>query len=107
MGSEICCFTIKFTKDLGKAKKSKQYSLENKQKFLESNLNYNINSVEYINCKNQFEEIYVDIAGRIKVRRKCQWYEECEKSVVYNRATWSTVVKSQGKKILSFPYTYF
>ena len=47
-------------------KKSKQYSFENNQKILESNLNCNINSVEYINCKNQLEE----------VRSKCQWYEE-------------------------------
>ena len=48
-------------KDLAKAKKSKQYSLENKLKFLESNLNCDINSVEYINCKNQLEEIFDDI----------------------------------------------
>ena len=79
---EIRCFTIKFSKDLGKAKKSKQYSLENKLKLLESNLNCDINSVEYINCKNQLEEIYDDIAEGIKVRSKCQcqWYEEDEKS---------------------------
>ena len=47
-------------------KKSKQYSFENNLNILESNLNCNINSVEYINCKNQLEE----------VRSKCQWYEE-------------------------------
>ena len=77
---EIRCFTIKFWKDLAKAKKSKQYSLENQLKFLVSNLNCDVNSVEYINCKIQLEEIYDDIAEVIKVRRKCQWYEEGKKS---------------------------
>ena len=57
---EIRCFTIKFSKDLARAKKSKQYLLENKLKFLESNLNCDINSAEYINCKNQLEEIYAN-----------------------------------------------
>ena len=55
MGSlkyEIRCFTITFLKDLAKAQKSKQYFLENKLKFLESNLNCDINSAEYINRKN-------------------------------------------------------
>ena len=52
---EIRCFTIKFSKDLAKAKKSKQRSLGNKLKLSESNLNLDINSVEYINCKNQLE----------------------------------------------------
>ena len=35
---EICCFTIEFSKDLVKAKKSKQYSLKNQLKFLESQI---------------------------------------------------------------------
>ena len=80
---EIRCLTIKFSKDLAKAKKSKQYFLENKLKFLESNLNCDINSAEYINCKNQREKIYDDIAKGIKVRSKCQWYEQGEKSTKF------------------------
>ena len=79
MKYEIHCFTIKFPKDLAKAKKSKQYSLENKLKFLESNLNCDINSAEYVNCKNQLGEIYDDIVEGIKVRSKCQLYQEGEK----------------------------
>ena len=96
---EICCFTIKFSKDLRKAEKNKQYSLENKLKLLESNLNCDINSVEYINCKNQLEEIYDDIAEGIKVRSKCQWYEEGEKLTKFflnlekTKATQGTVEK--------------
>ena len=77
---EIRCFTITFSKDLAKAKKSKIYSLENKLKLLESNQNFDINSVECINCKNQLEEIDDNIAESIKVKSKCQWYEEGEKS---------------------------
>ena len=66
---------------------------------LESNLNCDINSVEYINCKNQLEEIYDDIAEGIKVRSKCQWYEEGEKSTRFflniekTKATEGTVKK--------------
>ena len=33
-----------------------------------------------MNCKDQLEGIYDDIAEGIKVRSKCQWYEEGEKS---------------------------
>ena len=64
-------------------KKSKQCSLENKLKLLESNLNCDVNSVEYINCKNQLEEICDNIAEGIKVRSKCQWYEEGKKSTKF------------------------
>ena len=80
---EIRFFTIKFSKDLAKARKSKQYFLENKLKFLESNLNCDINSAENIDCKNQLEVIYDDIAEGIKVRSKCQWYENGEKSTMF------------------------
>ena len=61
---------------------SKQYSLENQPNLLQSNLNCDVNSVEYINFKNQLEEIYDDIALCIKVRSKYQWYEESEKSTI-------------------------
>ena len=50
---------------------------------MESNLNCDINSVEYINYKNQLEEIYDDIAEGIKVRSKCQWYEKGGKSTKF------------------------
>ena len=58
-----------------KGEKSKQYSLENQLKLLKLNLNCDINSVEYVNCKSQFEEVYDDIAKGIKVRSKYQWHE--------------------------------
>ena len=73
-------FHNKFFEGFSKGEKSKQYFLENKLKLLESNLNRDTNSAEYINCKNQREKIYDDIAKGIKVRSKCQWYEKGEKS---------------------------
>ena len=42
LNCEIRCFTTKFLKALAKAKKIKQYSLENKLKFFDSNLNCDI-----------------------------------------------------------------
>ena len=76
-------FHNKFFEGFCKGEKSKQYFLESKLKLLESNLNCDINSAEYINCKNQREKIYDDIAKGIKVRSKCQWYEQGEKSTKF------------------------
>ena len=73
----------KFFEGFSKGEKSKEYFLENELKLLESNLNRDINSAEYINCKNQREKIYDDIAKGIKVRSKCQWYEQGEKSTKF------------------------
>ena len=56
-------------------------------------------TVEYVNCKNQPEEICDDSAKGIEVRSKCQWYEECEKStkiflnIEKTKATQDTVKK--------------
>ena len=68
---------------LSKAKKSKQCSVENQLKLLEWDLNCDVNSVEYIYCKNQLEGIYDDIAECIKVWTKCKQYEEVEKTTKF------------------------
>ena len=89
----------KFFEGFSKGEKSKEYFLENELKLLESNLNRDINSAEYINCKNQREKIYDDIAKGIKVRSKCQWYKQGEKStnfilnLVKTKTTEGTVEK--------------
>ena len=55
--------------------------------------------IEHINCKKQLEEIYDDITEGIKVRSKCQWYEEGKKSTKFflnlekTKATQGTVIK--------------
>ena len=46
-------------------KKKKTFSWKEAEIF-EPNLNCDINLVEYINCKNQLEEIYDDIAKALK-----------------------------------------
>ena len=61
----------------------KNVLLKTSRNFWSQNLNWYINSVEYINCKNQFDEIYDDIVEGIKVRNKYQWYEEGEKSTKF------------------------
>ena len=48
----------------------KNVLLKTSRNFWSQNLNWYINSVEYINCKNQFDEIYDDIVEGIKVRNK-------------------------------------
>ena len=59
----------------------------------------NINSAEYINCKNQLEEIYDNIAEGVEIKNKYQWYEEGEKSTKFflnlekRKATKGTVKK--------------
>ena len=36
-----------------------------------------------INVKADLDEIYDNIAEGVKIRSKCQWYEENEKSIKY------------------------
>ena len=47
---------------------------------LESNLNSEVSFNKYTKCKNDFELIYYKIADGVKIRIKCQWYKEGEKS---------------------------
>ena len=55
--------------------------------------------IEHINCKEQLEEIYDDITEGIKVKSKCQWYEEGKNSTKFflnlekTKATQGTVKK--------------
>ena len=63
---EIRCFTIKFSKDLAKVKKSKQYSLENKLKLLESNLNCDINSQSILTVKNNLKKFMMILLKALK-----------------------------------------
>ena len=49
----------------------------------ESNLNSEANFNEYTKCKKDLELIYERIAEGVKIRSKCQWYEEGEKSTKF------------------------
>ena len=54
--------------------------LEITLKLLEKNLLTTENQCLYDNCKQDLEKIHDNIAEGIHIRRRCQWYEECEKS---------------------------
>ena len=54
--------------------------LEITLKLLEKNLLTMENQCLYDNCKQDLEKIHDNIAEGIRIRRRCQWYEECEKS---------------------------
>ena len=57
--------------------------IRKKLKELESNLNSGANFNEYTKCKKDLEIIYQGIAEGVKIRSKCQWYEEGEKSTKF------------------------
>ena len=63
--------------------KKKQHELESKLKILEKSFSWNKNTEEYHKCKVDLDEIYDNIAEGVKIRSKCQWYEEIEKSTKY------------------------
>ena len=64
-------------------KRKKQHELENKLKILEKSLSCDKNIEEYHKCKADLDEIYDNIAEGVKIRRKCQWYDENKKSTNY------------------------
>ena len=64
-------------------RRSSQCELEKKLKELESNLNSEANFNEYTKYKKDIELIYERIAEGVKIRSKCQWYEEGEKSTKF------------------------
>ena len=64
-------------------RKKKQHKLESKLKIPEKSLSYDKNIEGNHICKADLDEIYGNIAERVNIRSKCQWYEESEKSAKY------------------------
>ena len=64
-------------------KEKKQHELESKLKLIEKSLSCDKNIEEYHKCKADLDEIYDNIAEGVKIRSKCQWYEENEKLIKY------------------------
>ena len=81
--SEIRKFSIRYSKVIVKEKRKNQHELESKLKILEKSLSCDKNIEEYHKCKADLDEIYDNIAEGVKVRSRCQWYEENEKSTKY------------------------
>ena len=80
---EIRKFAITLSRKISHNTKRSQCQLEKKLKELESNLNSEANFNEYTKCKKDLELIYERIAEGVKIRSKCQWYEEGEKSTKF------------------------
>ena len=58
--------------------------LEITLKLLEKNLSTKENQCLYDKCKQDLEKIHDNIAEGIRIRRRCQWYEEGEKSSTFS-----------------------
>ena len=80
---EIRKFAITYSKKISQNTRRSQCELEKKLKELESNLNSEASFNEYTKCKKDLELIYERIAEGVKIRSKCQWYEEGEKSTKF------------------------
>ena len=76
---EIRKLSIEFSKETAKKEKLETMFLENKLKVLESNLNY-LQNPEYIEHKNNLENIYQKKVNGLRIRSKSEWYEHGEKS---------------------------
>ena len=71
------------SKKISQNARKSQCELEKKLKELESNLSSEANFNEYTKCKKDLELIYERIAEGVRIRSKCQWYEEGEKSTKF------------------------
>ena len=75
---EIRKFSISFSKQYAKDKRTKAFILEkNKNKRIRGKSKLDDH---YLECKNTLKQIYQEKANGIKVRSKCDWYEFGEKS---------------------------
>ena len=77
---EIRKFTIDYTKHEAKEKRKQQVYLESELKKLENNLENSDNLRKYESLKNDLELIYDHTTKGVRLRRKCDWYEQGEKS---------------------------
>ena len=72
--------TISCCKQRNKKNVVERKYLENKLKTLENVLDNHENLESYHNIKNKIEEIYEKKTEGARIRSKCLWYEEGEKS---------------------------
>ena len=77
---QIRKFTKRFSKMRAKEERKRREEVEATLKLLEKNHSTEENQCLYNKCKRDLEEIYDNIAEEIRIRSRCQWYEEGEKS---------------------------
>ena len=63
-----------------KKERNQREELEATLKLLEKNLSTEENRCLYDKCKRDLKEMYDNIADGIRIRIRCQWYEEGKKS---------------------------
>ena len=80
---EIRKFTIDYTKRKAKEKRKQQAYLESELKKLENNLENSDNLRKYERLKNDLELIYDHLAEGVRLRSKCDWYGQGEKSTKF------------------------
>ena len=80
---EIRKFTMNFSKNLVKKENKDRNFLEKELNRLEKNLtNFQTNQY-YLECKQKLQNIYTKKANGIRIRSKCNWYENGEKSTKF------------------------
>ena len=77
---EIHKFISSYSKAITKEKGTSQLKLENALKFLENNLADNLKKQHYELLKCELDELYDKIADGVRIRSRCQQYEEGKKS---------------------------
>ena len=78
---EVKKFTIQYTRNSSRQKRERKQQLEDRlQTLLENDKQ---DSDEYKAAHKNLDEIYDDIATGIRIRSKCDWYEQGEKSTKY------------------------
>ena len=80
---EIRKFTIDYTKRQAKERRKRQAYLKSELKKLENNLENSDNLRKYESLKNDLELIYDPIAEGVRIKSKCDWYEQGEKSTKF------------------------
>ena len=74
---------MSFSKNLGKEENKDQNFLEKELKKLEKNLtNFQANEC-YLECKQKLQNIYNKKVNGIRIRSKCNWYKNGERSTKF------------------------
>ena len=80
---EIRKFTIDYTKRKAKERRKQRALLESELEKLENNFESSENLRKYESLKSDLELIYDHIAEGVRLRSKCDWYEQGEKSTKF------------------------
>ena len=80
---QIRKFTIRFSKMRAKEERKQREELEATLKLVEKKLLTKENQCLYDKCKRDLEETYDNIAEGIRIRSRCQCYDEGEKSSTF------------------------